>query len=225
MRHESTEQLEVRIARTREALGSKMHQFHDRTVGEFQETLHAAQDSLHSLTSSAQAVGELASVDHLAEMVNRTVGEIPLKQAVRARPLSSVLTATAAGLLTGLLLGSRERPRSMPTYMASNNNQTPTTPPSAIDRFFERIVDQVTSEAHKVADEVVTMLGGSVKNAVADLMPDAILSRETGSPGYTGAPASGNRERVPPQYAEPTPRPYAADRPHSGYAAPAGTRA
>lgn len=202
MDREQPEVIERQMEQTRESLTEKVSLLEQKVVGQIQSATDAVQDTVQCVKSAVQDTVQsvTGTVTHSVQSLTDGVKEVlDVRKHARENPWAMVGGATAAGLVTGLLVFRRESsgaPRAAvaPTPFTSQ----PAAPavshrPAWLNDLFEMAGQEVKKLAEQALAAATASLRQSVQTGIPKLIERAVPDVGAGHCGNGASTYAGTR--------------------------------
>jgi ElaB/YqjD/DUF883 family membrane-anchored ribosome-binding protein len=175
---ETPELIERQMADTRESLTEKVSLLEQHVVGKLQSATEAVEETVHSVKSAVEDT--VASVSGSVKSSIEGVTEaLDMRKRVQETPWLMVGGATAAGLVTGLIVFRRRRlsRAGLPAYtpMPAAAFTPPHEAPSR-PTWLDDLIDSAGRELKKFAEEALSTAVTSLRATVSARLPKLIES-------------------------------------------------
>ncbi len=185
------EEIERDMAHTREAITEKVVALENQVLGTVKTAADTITDTVEKVKSLVtEGPGAITDTvkNSVAAVTDVVKEQFDVSRKIRENPWASVLGATAAGFVTGLLVGGRRSESTVPTA----TNQVPFTPPqsytpAAAPRepgILDNLWAKVRTELQQLAEETFNTATASLRDNIHTQVPNLVKNTiEAGTGG------------------------------------------
>jgi ElaB/YqjD/DUF883 family membrane-anchored ribosome-binding protein len=175
---ETPELIERQMADTRESLTEKVSMLEQHVVGKLQSATEAVEETVHSVKSAVEDTVACVT-GSLKTSIQGVTEALDMRKRVQETPWLMVGGATAAGLVTGLIVFRRRRVSGADLPAYTPMPAAAFTPPREASRrptWLDGLFDSAGRELKKLAEQAMTTAVTSLRETVSARLPQLIES-------------------------------------------------
>jgi len=183
--NKTPEQIEERMAVTRESITEKVAALENQVIGTFQtaattvsETVGAVKEAVEAVKEAPAAVGE--SVKNTVEAVKESISSFSVSRCVQTYPSAAILTSMGGGFVLGFLFGGPQRRRSIPAPAFTPREIPAPVAPPAKPGFLGSLLNRLGEQFSQIIEEAANTAMKSLRESVSTHVPEAVDSAVEG---------------------------------------------